>query len=134
MFDISFAEIVFIGVVALIVIGPQRLPGVARTTGQLLGKLQRYVNDVKADINREIQLEELKSMQDELAQSMSNLESQVNAQLKQTENELNNSLQEQITTTSADADLDTLTEDKQLNSEEKHPEKVTATASVTGNP
>ena len=60
MFDIGFSELVLIGLVALIVIGPERLPRVARTAGHLLGRLQRYVSDVKADINREIQLEELK--------------------------------------------------------------------------
>jgi sec-independent protein translocase protein TatB len=49
-----------IAVVALIVIGPERLPRVARTMGHLFGRLQRYVNDVKADINREIELEELR--------------------------------------------------------------------------
>src|SRR5262249_15870907 len=56
MFDIGFSELLVIGVVALIVIGPERLPRVARTVGVLAGRLQRYVADVKADINREIEL------------------------------------------------------------------------------
>ena len=51
MFDIGFSELIVIGIVALVVIGPERLPKVARTAGLLLGRLQRYVNDVKADIN-----------------------------------------------------------------------------------
>ena len=55
MFDIGFSEIVVIGVVALIVIGPERLPKVARTLGHMFGRLQRYVNEVKADINREME-------------------------------------------------------------------------------
>ena len=59
MFDVGFSELMVIAVVALIVIGPERLPRVARTMGHLFGRLQRYVNDVKADINREIELEEL---------------------------------------------------------------------------
>ena len=63
MFDIGFSELVVIAVVALIVIGPERLPKVARTAGILLGRLRRYAADVKADINREIQLEELRQMQ-----------------------------------------------------------------------
>jgi len=54
MFDIAFSEIALIAVVALVVIGPERLPRVARTLGHMFGRLQRYVNDVKADINREI--------------------------------------------------------------------------------
>ena len=60
MFDIGFSEIVVIAVVALIVIGPERLPKTARTLGHLFGRLQRYVADVKADINREMQLEDLR--------------------------------------------------------------------------
>ena len=62
MFDVGFSELMVIGVVALMVIGPQKLPGVARTVGALLGRMQRSVNDVKADINREIELDELKKM------------------------------------------------------------------------
>ncbi|MBC2729212.1 Sec-independent protein translocase protein TatB [Thiobacillus sp.] len=60
MFDIGFSELVVIGVVALIVIGPERLPKVARTAGHLYGRLQRYVSSVKSDIGREIQLDELR--------------------------------------------------------------------------
>ncbi|MCA1977942.1 MAG: Sec-independent protein translocase protein TatB [Thiobacillus sp.] len=60
MFDIGFSELVVIGVVALIVIGPERLPKVARTAGHLYGRLQRYVTTVKSDISREIQLDEMR--------------------------------------------------------------------------
>lgn len=60
MFDIGFTELLVIGVVALLVIGPERLPKVARTAGHLFGRFQRYVNDVKADIGREVQLDELR--------------------------------------------------------------------------
>ena len=66
MFDIGFSEIVVIAVVALIVIGPERLPKAARTLGHLFGRLQRYVNDVKADINREMELDELRKLQKEV--------------------------------------------------------------------
>jgi len=62
MFDVGFSEMIVIAVVALIVIGPEKLPRVARTVGALIGRMQRYVNDVKADINREIELDELKKM------------------------------------------------------------------------
>ena len=64
MFDIGFSELMVIGLVALIVIGPERLPRVARTLGHLAGRLQRYVADVKADINREVELDELRKMKD----------------------------------------------------------------------
>ena len=60
MFDIGFSEMIVIAVIALIVLGPEKLPRVARTAGHLLGRMQRYVNDVKADINREIELDELR--------------------------------------------------------------------------
>ena len=66
MFDIGFSEIVVIAVVALVVIGPERLPKTARTLGHLFGRLQRYVNDVKADINREMELDELRKLQREM--------------------------------------------------------------------
>ena len=69
MFDIGFSEMIVIAIVALVVIGPERLPKVARTAGLLLGRLQRYVSDVKSDINREIQLDELKKLQAEIEQS-----------------------------------------------------------------
>jgi sec-independent protein translocase protein TatB len=59
MFDIGLSELFVIGVVALVVIGPERLPKVARTLGLLFGRLQRYVTQVKADINREMELAEL---------------------------------------------------------------------------
>ena len=77
MFDIGFSEIVVIAVVALIVIGPERLPKAARTMGHLFGRLQRYVNDVKADINREMELDELRKLQKEVQTAASDLKSSV---------------------------------------------------------
>ena len=62
MIDFGFDKIALIGAVALIVIGPEKLPRVARTVGALFGKAQRYVADVKAEVNRSIELEELKKM------------------------------------------------------------------------
>jgi len=77
MFDIGFSELMVIGIVALVVIGPERLPKVARTLGHLLGRAQRYVNDVKSDINREVQLDELKKLQAQVADSARSLEDTV---------------------------------------------------------
>lgn len=77
MFDIGFSELLVIGIVALVVIGPEKLPKVARTLGHLLGRAQRYVNDVKSDINREIQLDELKKLQSQVAESARSLEDSV---------------------------------------------------------
>jgi sec-independent protein translocase protein TatB len=89
MFDIGFSELLVIGVVALIVIGPEKLPRMARTVGVLAGRLQRYVSDVKADINREIELDELRKMRDSMQQAASDLQSSVQSELDQTETELN---------------------------------------------
>ncbi len=77
MFDIGFSELLVIGIVALIVIGPEKLPKVARTLGHLLGRAQRYVNDVKSDINREMQLDELKKLQAQVTDSARELENSV---------------------------------------------------------
>jgi sec-independent protein translocase protein TatB len=65
MFDIGFSELLVIGIVALVVIGPERLPKVARTMGVLFGRLQRYVTQVKSDISREMDLAELNRVKSE---------------------------------------------------------------------
>lgn len=70
MFDIGFTELLVIGVVALLVLGPERLPKVARTAGHLFGRFQRYVSTVKADIGREIELEELRKAGHDFRQSV----------------------------------------------------------------
>ncbi|MSQ87863.1 MAG: Sec-independent protein translocase subunit TatB [Betaproteobacteria bacterium] len=89
MFDIGFSELMVIGLVALIVIGPERLPRVARTLGHLAGRLQRYVADIKADINREVELDELRKIQDSVQQAATGIESSVQGELSKTESELN---------------------------------------------
>lgn len=66
MFDVSFGELMLVGVIALIVIGPERLPKVARTLGHLIGRAQRYVSDVKGDIQREMDLGDLTSLKDQM--------------------------------------------------------------------
>ena len=93
MFDIGFSELLVIGLVALIVIGPERLPRVARTIGHLAGRLQRYVADVKADINREIELDELRKMRDSMQQAAADIETTVHSELSRTADDLNKSLE-----------------------------------------
>jgi sec-independent protein translocase protein TatB len=93
MFDIGFSELLVIGVVALIVIGPEKLPRVARTIGHLAGRLQRYVADVKADINREIELDELRKMRDSMQQAASEMQSAVDKEMSKTADDLNKSLE-----------------------------------------
>lgn len=85
MFDVGFSELIVIGIVALVVIGPERLPGVARTAGHLLGRLQRYVSDVKSDISREMQLDELKKLQSEMQDSARSLEQSFKGEMRSVE-------------------------------------------------
>ena len=89
MFDIGFSELLVIGIVALIVIGPERLPRVARTLGHLAGRMQRYVADVKADINREIEFDELRKMRDSVQEAASSMESSFQSEISKTESEFN---------------------------------------------
>lgn len=93
MFDIGFSEMVVIAVVALVVLGPERLPKVARTAGILLGRLQRYVNDVKSDINREMQLEELKKLQAQVEDSARSIERSVSTEMQSAQASLNQTAQ-----------------------------------------
>ena len=89
MFDVGFSELMLIAVVALVVIGPERLPAVARTLGHLFGRLQRYVNEVKADISREIELDELKNFKNQFEEAAQSVESSVRAEVTGAEATLN---------------------------------------------
>jgi sec-independent protein translocase protein TatB len=91
MIDFGFDKIALIGAVALIVIGPERLPRVARTVGHLLGKAQRYVADVKAEVNRSIELEELKKMKTQFEDAARDVEQGVSNEIRQTSSELEKS-------------------------------------------
>jgi sec-independent protein translocase protein TatB len=75
MFDVSFSELLLIGVIALVVIGPERLPKVARTLGHLVGRAQRYVNDVKTDIKREMDIDEIKNLKSQIDDAASTVKS-----------------------------------------------------------
>ena len=101
MFDIGFSELLLIAVVALIVIGPERLPKVARTLGHLIGRMQRYVNDVKADISREMELDELRKMQSSMEDAARSFQSSVNQGVGEAEREMDRLAQD--TQSAADA-------------------------------
>ena len=87
MFDIGFSELVIIALVTLLVVGPERLPKVARTLGHLFGRMQRYVNDVKSDISREIQLDELRKMQTSVQDAARDFEQTVSREANKVEQE-----------------------------------------------
>ena len=91
MIDFGFDKLALIGAVALIVIGPEKLPRVARTVGHLFGKAQRYVADVKAEVNRSIELDELKKMKSEFEDAARNVQQSVNQEVQQTQTDLTQS-------------------------------------------
>ena len=88
MFDFGFSKLLLIGIVALVVIGPERLPRVARTLGALYGRLQRYVTQVKADINREIDIAELSKVKTEFESAARSFQSDVEAKVADAEHEI----------------------------------------------
>jgi sec-independent protein translocase protein TatB len=88
MIDFGFDKIALIGAVALIVIGPEKLPRVARTVGHLIGRAQRYVADVKAEVNRSIELDELKKMKTQFEDAARDVETSVHQHIHQTTSEL----------------------------------------------
>ena len=88
MFDIGFSELMVIGVVALVVLGPERLPKVARTMGILFGRMQRYVSQVKADINREMETAELGKVKTEFENAARTFQSEVETKAAETERDL----------------------------------------------
>ena len=92
MFDFSFGELALIGAVALVVLGPERLPKVARTVGEWAGKAQRYVAQVKADISREIEVAELKKLQDEARGIAHEFETAVQSEVKGIESGLSSAI------------------------------------------
>ena len=101
MFDFGFSELMVIGAVALVVLGPERLPMVARTAGEWLGKAQRLVQQVKSDIEREAELSELKKIQqeaqnvaDDLNKTVKGQVDQINSEIKDFESSFNNVVDE----------------------------------------
>lgn len=80
MIDLGISKIALIGAVALIVIGPEKLPKVARTVGTLLGKAQRYISDVKAEVNRSMDLDELKKMRETVEGAARDVENSIQTQ------------------------------------------------------
>lgn len=92
MFEIGFSELVIIGVVALIVIGPERMPKVARTAGLLYGRLQRYVSSVKSDISQEMKLDEIRRVGQDFKQSIESAASDVGQQATVVDDYLRNEL------------------------------------------
>lgn len=105
MFDIGFSELIVIGIVALVVVGPERLPKVARTAGHLFGRFQRYVGSVKADLRREIEFEELEKAHHRLKADFESARNDIGGDLRIVEKEFDDVRNE----IEADAKLPTIT-------------------------
>ena len=88
MIDIAFSKLAIIGVAALVFIGPEKLPTVARMAGTLLGRAQRYINEVKSEVSREIELDELRKMQKEVQDAASEAQQSISDNLSQAQTEL----------------------------------------------
>ena len=92
MFDVGFSELMVIGIVALVVIGPERLPRVARTAGVLFGRLQRYVSQVKADIGREIEMSDLKQAKSEFESAARSFKAEVEREIRDAQSQIERDL------------------------------------------
>ncbi|MEM5431191.1 Sec-independent protein translocase protein TatB [Cupriavidus oxalaticus] len=92
MIDLGISKLALIGAVALIVIGPERLPKVARTVGALVGRAQRYINDVKAEVSREVELEELRKMRSEFEDAARDVERTIHKEVSEQTQALNEAL------------------------------------------
>ena len=83
MIDLGLSKIAIIGVVALVVIGPEKLPKVARMVGSLYGRMQRYLHEVKSEVSREIELDELRNLKKEFEESANSMRSDVETSIKE---------------------------------------------------
>ena len=103
MIDIGLSKMALIGAVALIVIGPEKLPRVARTVGTLLGKAQRYVADVKAEVNRSMELDELRKMKDTVENAARDVEQTIHTSASDFQKEMEHGLGEGEGTSAANS-------------------------------
>ena len=100
MFDLDVSKLAVIGAVALVVIGPEKMPRVARTIGTMLGKAQRYVSDVKAEVNRAMEMEDLKKMKETMESAARDVQSSVQTtatEFEQSWNEATSGLEQAAT-------------------------------------
>jgi sec-independent protein translocase protein TatB len=118
MIDLGIEKMLVIGAVALIVIGPEKLPRVARTVGTLLGKAQRYVADVKAEVNRSIELEELKKMKDTVETAARDVENSIHSSASELQKQWS-----EVTTAASSSGTEALAEPLPSSPEYHHPRK-----------
>jgi len=103
MIDIGLTKLALIGVVALVVIGPEKLPTVARMAGSLFGRAQRYINEVKSEVSREIELEELRKMQQEVQEAASDIEQSISSSVSDVKDSLHAAWNDSSVNSSSDS-------------------------------
>lgn len=106
MIDIAFSKLAIIGVAALVFIGPEKLPKVARMAGTLFGRAQRYINDVKSEVSREMELDELRKMHQDVQSAANDVQRSISEGVSQAESSLNSAWDD----SSADMELNPLME------------------------
>lgn len=89
MIDLGLTKLAVIGTVALVVIGPEKLPNVARMAGSLFGRAQRYINDVKAEVSREMELDELRKMHKDVQEAANSVQQDFSTQLSSIDSDVN---------------------------------------------
>lgn len=104
MIDLGLSKLALIGVVALVVVGPERLPKVARMAGTLFGRAQRYINEVKSEVSREIELEELRKVHKDMQEAASNVEQSIAKNMSEIESEVHTALSNPLLDTPPTAD------------------------------
>lgn len=122
MFDVSFSELMIIAVVALIVIGPEKLPKVARTLGALTGRMQRYVAQVKEEVNREVRFQELQQLQQEIEEAATKTQDNFQRKADVLEQDLAQDLDFQDLSDQDSKNQDSGVQDKEIS--KKTPNKV----------
>ncbi len=118
MIDLGISKLAMIGAVALIVIGPEKLPGVARTVGTLLGRAQRYVSDVKAEVNRSMELDELRKMKENVESAAKDVQSSVQSEADDFEKAWSDATQDAVSPS-----MDEVPAFPQIAPEYHHPKK-----------
>lgn len=101
MIDLGLSKLALIGVVALVVVGPERLPKVARMAGTLFGRAQRYINEVKSEVSREIELDELRNMQKDMREAASEVEQSIARNMSEIESDVTSAFTDPVFDVSA---------------------------------
>ena len=130
MIDLGLTKLAVIGVIALIVIGPEKLPKVARMAGTLYGRAQRYLNEVKSEVSREIELEELKNLQKEVQDAAHSIKSDVENSISQNVAEVENAWYDNATPATPSFSSNATTEDLSRKAREFRRKKLVRNSAI----